>query len=106
MVDRVLLGASHRTFYECLDIAQEHGIGIEIQAFAYPDVLEGEWPALVEEYRNALENVHGELAMHGPFLDMASGSPDPLIRKVVRRRIEQSLEIGAMLDVRTIVFHA
>ncbi len=44
--------------------------------------------------------------MHGPFLDMASGSPDPLIRAVVRQRMEQSLEIGAMLGVRTIVFHA
>jgi sugar phosphate isomerase/epimerase len=104
--DRVLLGASRRTFKGSLALAREYEVGLEIQAFAYPDVLDGDWMELVEEYRAALENLPGELAMHGPFMDMASGSPDSLICAVVRQRLEQSLEIGAMLSVRTIVFHA
>jgi sugar phosphate isomerase/epimerase len=105
VVDRVLLGASRRTFNDALDLAREVGVGLELQAFAYPDVLDGDWKELVEEYQMALEGLPGELAMHGPFLDMASGSPDPLIRDVVRQRLEHSLEIGAMLSARTIVFH-
>ncbi len=105
MVDRILLGASRRTFTECLELAREVGVGLELQAFAYPDVLDGDWKELVEEYQMALDGLPGELAMHGPFLDMASGSPDPLIREVVRQRLEHSLEISAMLDARTIVFH-
>jgi sugar phosphate isomerase/epimerase len=106
VTDCVLLGASRRTFYECLELALEKGIGLELQAFAYPEALEGDWHDLVEEYRAALAPLVGERAMHGPFLDMASGSPDPLINEVVRQRLEQSLEIGAMLSVRTVVFHA
>jgi sugar phosphate isomerase/epimerase len=106
VTDRVLLGASLRTFYECLDLAKENEVGLEVQAFAYPDVLDGDWRGLVEEYRTALADLPGELAMHGPFLDMASGSPDSLVRNAVQQRLEQSLEIAAMLSAHTVVFHA
>ncbi len=106
MTDRILLAASRRNFDDCLELAKEYETGIEIQAFAYPDVLEGDWMELVESYKTALDDLPGELALHGPFIDMASGSPDPLIREVVRRRLVQALEIGAMLSVRTVIFHA
>ncbi len=106
MTDRVLLAASRRTFAECLDVAKEYGIGIEVQAFAYPNVLDNDWRALVEQYRVALAELPGELAMHGPFMDMASGSPDLWIRQAVQRRLEQALEIADMLSARTVVFHA
>ena len=106
MTDRVLLGASRRTFYECLEVARENELGLELQAFAYPDAFDGDWRELIDEYRVALDDLPGELAMHGPFIDMAAGSPDLLVRNAVQQRIEQSLEIGAMLSVRTIVYHA
>ena len=86
MTDRVLLGASQRTFKDCLKLATEYGTGLELQAFAYPDVLDSNWEELVDNYRSILDPLDMELAMHGPFLDMASGSPDPLIRAVVRLR--------------------
>ncbi len=105
MSDRILLGASRRTFYECLTLAKAREVGLELQAFAYPDVLDGDWQALVKEYNIALAGLPGEIALHGPFLDMASGSPDSLIREVVRQRLEHSLEIAAMLSARTVVFH-
>ncbi len=106
MTDRVLLGASRRTFYECLDIAKEYEIGLELQAFAYPDAFDGDWRTLVDEYRTALVDLPGEIALHGPFMDMSSGSPDSLIRNAVQQRLEQALDIAAMLSARTVVFHA
>jgi sugar phosphate isomerase/epimerase len=77
-----------------------------MQAFAYPDVLDGDWETLLQSYQRAIAVLPGERAMHGPFIDMASGSPDPLIRAVVRRRTLHAMEIGARLAVKTIVFHA
>jgi sugar phosphate isomerase/epimerase len=106
MVDRVLLCSSLRTFDECLKLACQYGVGMEIQAFAYPDVLDGNWKSLVADYKRALVPLPGERAMHGPFIDMASASPDRLIREVVRTRVLHALEIAAQLDVTTIVFHA
>jgi sugar phosphate isomerase/epimerase len=79
---------------------------MEIQAFAYPDVLDGDWEALVNHYRKALVVLPGERAMHGPFIDMASASPDQLIRAVVRQRIKHALEIATRLEAKTVVFHA
>ena len=79
---------------------------MEIQAFAYPDVLDGDWESLVNQYRSALVPMSGERAMHGPFIDMASASPDQLIRAVVRQRVKHALEIATRLDVKTVVFHA
>lgn len=105
MSDRILLGASRRTFDECLTLAKTYHVGMELQAFAYPDVLDGDWQTLVNDYCAALNGLPGEIALHGPFLDMASGSPDSLIRAVVRQRLEHSLEIAARLSARTVVFH-
>ena len=106
MTDRVLFCSSRRTFDACLRLACETGAGMEIQAFAYPDVLDGDWEALATHYRQQLVALPGERAMHGPFIDMASGSPDPLIRAVVRQRVKHALEISMRLEVKTVVFHA
>ncbi|MHB8628206.1 MAG: sugar phosphate isomerase/epimerase family protein [Aggregatilineales bacterium] len=106
MADRVLFCSSLRTFDECLKLACQYGVGMEIQAFAYPDILDGNWQSLLTDYKRALVPLPGERAMHGPFIDMASASPDRLIRDVVRQRVFQALEIAAQLNVTTIVFHA
>ncbi len=106
MADRILLGASLHTFDRCLKLACQYGVGLEMQAFAYPDVLDGDWEALLDHYQRAITALPGERAMHGPFIDMASGSPDPLIRAVVRKRATHALEIAARLAVKTIIFHA
>jgi len=106
VIDRVLFGASLQTFNECLQLARQCGVGMEIQAFAYPQVLDGDWKALVKKYQRALVDLPGERAMHGPFLDMSSGTPDPLIRDVVKRRMLHTIDIASQLSVRTIVFHA
>ncbi len=105
-MDRILFGASLETFDDCLQLARRCGVGLELQAFAYPKVLDGDWKSLVEHYQKALLGLPGERAMHGPFLDMASGSPDPQIRAVVKQRMIHSLEIADQLHVKTIVFHA
>src|SRR5262249_22888100 len=104
--DRIVLGTNRKNFFDCLALAQEKGVGLEIQAFAYPETLDGDWEGLVSTYRQAVTDLPGEVTMHGPFLDMASGTSDPLIRNVVRRRVSHAMEIASMLEVRTIVFHA
>lgn len=104
--DQVLLSASKRNFDQCVQVAQEQGLGIELMTFAFPDVLDGDWKSLVTAYRSQLRSVPGKLAMHGPFMDMAPGSPDSLINQVVIQRYQQAIEIGAALGIETIVFHA
>jgi len=106
VADRVLLCAKQHNFEDCVALAIEHGIGIEVQTFAYPAALDGDWEGLLKQYQAALTAIPGEIAMHGPFLDMASGSPDPLIDRVVYQRVCHALQIAEGLGARTVVFHA
>ena len=57
MTDRVLLSANLNNFKECIDLALEYDLGIEVMAFAFPDVLDGDWEDLLESYREMLEPV-------------------------------------------------
>jgi len=102
----VMICAKQTNFDACVTLAQQHGLGIEVQTFAYPDALDGDWRALIHHYRAALESVPGPVALHGPFMDMASGSVDPLVNRVVRARARHALHIAAELGARTVIFHA
>jgi sugar phosphate isomerase/epimerase len=46
------------------------------------------------------------ITLHAPFMDLAPGSPDPLVRGVAVRRFEQVLAIAAILEPRTVVCHS
>jgi sugar phosphate isomerase/epimerase len=106
LTDRVLLSASHRNIHECVQLAQENNLGIEIMAFAFPDNLDGDWKGLVQEYRKILRPVPGMLSMHGPFMDMAPGSPDGQINQVCIERYQHAIQIASALEIGLIVFHA
>ncbi len=106
MADRVLLSASHRNIESCIRLAEEYGLGIEMMAFAFPDVLDGDWKKMIGDYRRLLRNIPGMITMHGPFMDMAPGSPDRRINQVCVERYQHAIRIAAELGVELIVFHA
>lgn len=106
MVDRVLLSASPANIRECVALAVERGLGIEIMAFAYPALLDGDWEATLADYKTLLEPVRGMITLHGPFMDMAPGSPDARIRQICVERYQHAIRIGQALGVEVIVFHA
>lgn len=89
-----------------MQLALEHGLGLEIMAFAYPDVLDGNWKHTVATYKTLLRSVVGPLTLHGPFFDMAPGSPDPQINELTARRYQQALHIAAELEVEIVNLHA
>jgi sugar phosphate isomerase/epimerase len=106
MTDRVLLSAGRDNIAECVDLATEFGLGIEVMAFAFPDVLDGNWSHLLAEYKVMLEPITGGLTLHGPFMDMVSGSPDGRINEVCSERYQHAIRITAELGAEIVVFHA
>ena len=87
-----------------LSLAESKGLGIEIQCFYHPDVLDNPDYDL-EEHLNLLDGFNGLRSMHGPFGDLCPGSFDPMVRQVTAHRIEQGLNIARELNVNHIVFH-
>ncbi|NDJ59941.1 MAG: sugar phosphate isomerase/epimerase [Chloroflexi bacterium] len=106
MADRVLLSAGLNNIEACIDLACQHDLGIEVMGFAYPHVLDGDWQATLSTYKRVLASVRGPLAMHGPFMDMAPGSPDRRINQVCVERYQHALQIAHDLGAEVIVFHA
>jgi sugar phosphate isomerase/epimerase len=106
VADQVLLSATQKNLPDCIRLAQEQELGIELMTFAYPDVLDGDWKSLTAQYRMLLRDVPGMLAMHGPFMDMASGSPDRRINLVCIERYQHAIRIAAEVGIELVVFHA
>lgn len=85
----------------------QFGLGIELQAFAFPPTLNAlSWEELVQQYKQTLHNFSQPISIHGAFMDMAPGSPDPLFITVTRERTFQFLQLAADLNAGVIVFHA
>ena len=105
-MDRVLLSASPSNIQACIRLALQYSLGIEVMAFAYPDLLDGNWQDALADYKQMLHPIRGMITMHGPFMDMAPGSPDKQINKVVRERYQHGIRVASELGAEVIVFHA
>ncbi len=106
MIEHVLLTASRANIEDCIALALEFDLGIEIMNFAVPDVLDGSWQHDLATYRTILRPVPGPITLHGPFMDMVSGSPDSRINQVTKERYQQTIHIASELGVPLVVFHA
>jgi len=106
MGDAVLLSAGRNNIEACIELAIERNLGLELMIFAFPDVLDGDWRLTLARYKELLKPVPGAVTLHGPFLDMVSGSPDPRINNVCTLRYSHVIRIAAELGAKQIVFHA
>jgi len=99
----------------CLRIAElpphrewilEQNRDLEIQDFCEHEVLDGDWRERAEALRPLLAGYHGRLGIHGPFWGFSIASKDAEIRAVVRRRMEQGLDVCAHLGATQMVIHS
>lgn len=106
-MDRVLIATKLNNFEPCLILAKTHGLGVEIQNFAFPPILTtSDWEEIIADHQRMLRGFPNEITLHGTFMDMSPGSPDPLFIQVTRQRTDQSLQVAQRLGATTVVFHA
>lgn len=108
MTDRVVIAAKNGNFEDCLKLAIENGVGLELQGFAEPDVLDGDWSADVARYKKRLTEAGFDnlLSMHGAFFDLSSASPDRKVVALARERYTTNLQIAHEFEAKYVVFHA
>jgi sugar phosphate isomerase/epimerase len=103
-MNALVLCCGDRKIEDNLPLARTLGLGLEMQAFF--DLATLDAPHAAVAYRERLlSDYRGMRTMHGPFIDLCPGSPDPLIRDVTMRRIRQALPIAAVLRAIHVVFH-
>jgi sugar phosphate isomerase/epimerase len=89
-----------------LALAQSRNLGLELQEFSNPVLLDDDWRGRLREYQTRLDGFGHSITMHGAFIDLISGSPDKRVAALARDRYRQNLEIAHALAARVIDFHA
>jgi sugar phosphate isomerase/epimerase len=79
---------------------------LELQDFVEAAVLDGDWHPLVQQAKQALDGHQGRLGIHGPFWGWTITSYDPAIRAVVRKRLDQGLDVCQALGATHMVIHS
>ncbi len=106
-MDRTLITVERLSdLADYLPVARRHRLGLELQEFAEPNVLDGDWRSLLQRYQQELDGFPAMLTMHGPYIDLVSGSPDKRLVELTRERYLHNIEIGHQLGVKYIDFHA
>jgi sugar phosphate isomerase/epimerase len=86
--------------------AEESGLGLELQAFSDPQLLAGDWQAILRDHQRLLAGFRGCLGLHGAFYDLISASLDPGVVRLTRERYRQNLHAAQELGAGYVVFHA
>jgi len=63
----------------------------------------------IADFRGIANEFHKNsrtVTLHGPFIDLSAGSPDPAVRRLTRRRLEQLLKLVPLFTPRSVVCHA
>ena len=106
-MDQVAIIAKHHTFAQTVELALKYQVGIEIQSFAFPPLLnDDEWGENIDLYQQSLADFPYPISLHGAFMDMSPGSPDQSFARVTKNRSIQSLHLARELNADTVVFHA
>lgn len=106
-MDQISITAKHQTFAQCIEFAYQYQVGIEVQSFAFPPLVnDEEWQESIDYYQNLLTNFPYPLSLHGAFMDMAPGSPDSLFAQATKKRSIQSMHLARELNADIVVFHA
>lgn len=89
-----------------LPFLKEKDRDIEIQDFTKVDVLTGELKSVCRDALDTLGDFKGRIGIHGPFWGLSIACPDPDVRAVVARRMDQGLDACAELGARYMVVHS
>ncbi len=79
---------------------------LEIQDGFSPDVLDGDWRAVVAQAKSLLDGYSGRMGIHGPFVSLSIMARDPKIRAVVTDRLRQGIEFAYELGATHMVVHS
>lgn len=91
---------------EHLKLAAEYGVGLELNDFFDPKVLDSKerQQELIDCYLK--KGLPKGSTMHGAFFDVTVFSSDAMIREISELRMRQSMDIAQKLGVKGVVFHA
>lgn len=79
---------------------------LELQEFCYAQILNADWTPLVARYKQLLAGHQGRVGIHGPFWGFDIATQDPDVRALVRKKLNQGLDVCEALGGTHMVVHS
>ncbi len=89
-----------------LDLVRDHERDVELQDFGPPDGITGDWRPAADKAVALLQGHEGRLGIHGPFWGFSLSTTDPDVSAIVKRRLDQALDITEHLGGTHVVVHS
>ncbi|MCP4623487.1 MAG: sugar phosphate isomerase/epimerase [bacterium] len=105
LIQKVQINIPFTMLYDSyLEAFIENGLNPEIglDAAALDNFSNADFKGIAKEFHKNSKTV----TLHGPFIDLSAGSPDPAVRRVTRQRLEQVMELVPLFKPRSVVCHA
>lgn len=105
IVQKVQINIPFTMLYESyLEKFIDYGLNPEIglDAAALDRFSLADFSGIAEELHKNSRTV----TLHGPFIDLSAGSPDPAVRRITHQRLEQLLELVPLFNPLSVVCHA
>jgi sugar phosphate isomerase/epimerase len=87
---------------EVVSLCKKYGCGLEMSAFASIESLDDQ--TLIETQRAGAAGILWR-SIHGPYLDLYPGHPNPAVRERTRLCFQQIYRIAVWLNARHLIFH-
>ena len=100
---RVFVAGFYRSS-QVVEAAEEYGLGIEIQDFSVPDLLDRTDHNSVEALRDKLAHIN-DRSLHGTFSELFPGSRDAEVRATAKRRFQKCYELALELGMQHLILH-
>lgn len=85
-------------------LVKELGLGFEVQGFIQPYNIR-DYERKLHDINNKLQGIQ-QVALHGPFVDLFTGSRDPKIVEVVKNRFLDAYYTARSIKAKHLIFHA
>ncbi|HEY3323254.1 MAG TPA: sugar phosphate isomerase/epimerase [Planctomycetota bacterium] len=87
-------------------LAEERGVGLEIQHFADGSLMDGTWRDVADSLKPVLSGFSGTLSLHGPnYPNLDPAAWDSGVQALARERYLLSMRIAHELGARFVIFH-
>jgi sugar phosphate isomerase/epimerase len=100
----LLISCSAAAAPEKFRLARQYGLGMQMQAFYQPSILEDPEPEIAR-HRALVQGLEGPLTIHGAFHGLVTSAMDAAVRRTAAARIRQAHGIARVLGATDAVQH-
>ena len=102
---KIYISSEVKEFNDFIEIARNKNYGLEVQAFAFPQIMYGNWFKDLLYYEDMLKNFNNGLAFHNVFFSAITVSEDYRIVETTKEKMRYGFMIANELGAKIVIAH-